>query len=76
MKATDFVETELEAKNLLENVGLNFKWFLHFLLIHQKIHHFLHVYAGQQEELPTTLEDKQNMPATDEDIHVMVGVVG
>ena len=59
-----------------------FKWFLLFLLVHRNFHHFLCVFAGQQE-LSTPLEDvqlaravgdTQNTPATDkEDIHVVVG---
>jgi hypothetical protein len=60
------------------NVELNFKWFLLFLLVHQKFHQ-----AEQEEELSTTVEDArlaravgdtQNTPTTDKgDTHAVVG---
>jgi len=57
-KATDF-----ERQNLMQRVKqfieLNFRWFLLFLLVHQKFHHFLRVSAGKQEELSTPVDDAQ-----------------
>jgi hypothetical protein len=80
MKVTDFDERELEAETTKRS-----SWTLNgfsFLLVHQ-IHHFLRVYAGQQEEPSTPVEDTrlaravgdtQNTPATDkEDTHAVVG---
>ena len=41
----DFDETELKAENQLNvlNIYLIFRWFLPFLPVHQKFHHFLRV---------------------------------